>query len=283
MPPPPPSHPLRVRWAVAMIMALLQYILLGVMVYVQPQYIKTELHNSALTGRAWLNELLNSEHPDRIYIALGMRRHVFLALVLQIRSMGFMESGNSRIMLDESLAIFLYTCVTGLAIDHVAERFQHSHTTISEHFHKILDILSGQDFYTTFVRLPDPNAPPPVAIRTNPKWWPYLKDVLGAIDGTHIALHNFIMDHDPTDLDRWIIDEQAEDMFPGTVRRAPIIDFGLLSTSERIGAAEKRRAENTRDGIAAAMWEDYQEILRERALEMQQELMDVDLTIEPVD
>ncbi|KAJ7635594.1 hypothetical protein DFH06DRAFT_1139501 [Mycena polygramma] len=119
------------RWVVLLVVALLQYIVLGVGLYVYPQYCKNDLHNSALSGRAWLNELL-AGHPDRIYIALGMRRHVFLALVLQIRAMGHMESQNSRISLDESAAIFLYTCVTGIAIDHVAERFQHSHSTISE-------------------------------------------------------------------------------------------------------------------------------------------------------
>jgi hypothetical protein len=119
------------KWVVLLIVALLQYIVLGVGLFIHPQYCKTDLHNSALSGRAWLNELLTG-HPDRIYIALGMRRHVFLALVLQLRVMGHMESQNSRINLDESVAIFLYTCVTGIAIDHVAERFQHSHTTISE-------------------------------------------------------------------------------------------------------------------------------------------------------
>jgi hypothetical protein len=103
----------------------------GVAMLIMPQYCKAEMHTSALSGRAWLDELLTG-HPNRIYIALGMRRHVFLALVLVIRTMGHCETQNSHILLDESLAIFLYTCVTGLAIDHVAERFQHSHTTISE-------------------------------------------------------------------------------------------------------------------------------------------------------
>ncbi|KAJ7128625.1 hypothetical protein C8R44DRAFT_615708, partial [Mycena epipterygia] len=88
-------------------------------------------HTSALSGRAWLDELL-SGHPDCIYIALGMRCHIFLALVLQLRMIRHMESHSSHIRLDESVAIFLYTCVTGIAIDHVAECFQHSHTTISE-------------------------------------------------------------------------------------------------------------------------------------------------------
>ncbi|KAJ6454392.1 hypothetical protein C8R45DRAFT_799711, partial [Mycena sanguinolenta] len=84
----------------------------------------------------------------------------------------------------ESLAIFLYTCVTGLAIDHVAERFQHSHTTISHHIRKILDILSSAEFYTRYVRLPAVGDLPAEEIRQNPKWWPHFHNVLGAIDGT---------------------------------------------------------------------------------------------------
>ncbi|KAJ6595921.1 hypothetical protein B0H10DRAFT_2089694, partial [Mycena sp. CBHHK59/15] len=62
----------RVRWVVSVMAALVQYLVLGVAVYITPQYIKTELHTSALSGRAWLNELL-SGHPDRIYIAPSYR------------------------------------------------------------------------------------------------------------------------------------------------------------------------------------------------------------------
>jgi hypothetical protein len=65
----------RVQWVVTVVAALVQYLVLGVAVYITPQYIKTGLHTSALTGRAWLDELL-SGHPDRIYIAMGMHRHV---------------------------------------------------------------------------------------------------------------------------------------------------------------------------------------------------------------
>ncbi|KAJ7182027.1 hypothetical protein C8R46DRAFT_885316, partial [Mycena filopes] len=42
-------------------------------------------------------------------------------------------------------------------------------------------------FYSKYVRLPEADAPPPPAIRHNPKWWPYFRDMLGAIDGTHLA------------------------------------------------------------------------------------------------
>ncbi|KAJ7939933.1 hypothetical protein B0H13DRAFT_1586712 [Mycena leptocephala] len=83
------------RWVTLLIVALLQYIVLGVGLYVYPQYCKTDLHTSALSGHACLDELL-SGHPDRIYIALGMCRHVFLALVLQLHVMGHMESRSSQ-------------------------------------------------------------------------------------------------------------------------------------------------------------------------------------------
>ncbi|KAJ7302680.1 hypothetical protein DFH08DRAFT_628867, partial [Mycena albidolilacea] len=74
-------------------------------------------------------------------------------------------------------------CVTGLAIDHVAEQFQHSHTTISQ---CILDILSSAEFYAQYVHLPAADDLPPTEIQQNSKWWPYFRNVLGAIDGAHI-------------------------------------------------------------------------------------------------
>ncbi|KAJ6622358.1 hypothetical protein B0H10DRAFT_1944738 [Mycena sp. CBHHK59/15] len=48
----------RVRWVVSVVAALVQYLVLGVAVYIAPQYNKTDLHTSALSGRAWLNELV---------------------------------------------------------------------------------------------------------------------------------------------------------------------------------------------------------------------------------
>ncbi|KAJ6587982.1 hypothetical protein B0H19DRAFT_865314, partial [Mycena capillaripes] len=75
--------------------------------YIYRQYCNTDLQDSVLPGRGWLAELLNS-HQKHIYIALGMRQHVFLALVLQLYLMGHMESQNSRVSLNESVVIFLY-------------------------------------------------------------------------------------------------------------------------------------------------------------------------------
>ena len=85
-------------------------------------------HTSILTGEAWVLELLTG-HPERIRCELGVHRHVFLELITELRSLGHT---NSRfVSLEEQLAIFLYTCVTGLTICHVGEQFQRSNETIS--------------------------------------------------------------------------------------------------------------------------------------------------------
>jgi hypothetical protein len=95
---------------------------------IQQYYFKEPYYTSILTGQAWVNELLHS-HPKCICTALGMNKHVFRALLSELRGMGH---GDSKyITLEEQLAIFLYCCVTGLPIRHLEERFQHAPETIS--------------------------------------------------------------------------------------------------------------------------------------------------------
>lgn len=96
--------------------------------------------------------------------------------------------------------------------------------------------------------------------------------VQAKIPAALVALHNFIMEHDAADLDRWIVDEAAEDLLRG--RRRGEIDFGQLATATKVTTAEKRRAEHLRDKLAQDMWEDYQRILAER--QDQDDTMDID-------
>jgi hypothetical protein len=89
-------------------------------------------HTSALRGQDWVDELLDLKaHPDRIKNELGVRRHVFLALVAALTQAGCTSS--KHVSLEEKLAIFLYMSVTGLTIRHVGERFQRSNETISKY------------------------------------------------------------------------------------------------------------------------------------------------------
>jgi DDE superfamily endonuclease len=47
-------------------------------------------------------------------------------------------------------------------------------------------IFSSPPFYVKYVHLPTANSGVPPEIRSNPKFWPFFKDCLGAIDGSHI-------------------------------------------------------------------------------------------------
>jgi hypothetical protein len=77
-----------------------------------------------------MKELING-HPDRIWTALGMHLHVFIALILGLCLVCGL-SDSRHVDLEEQVAIFLYMCVTGLSIRHVGERFQHANETISK-------------------------------------------------------------------------------------------------------------------------------------------------------
>ena len=52
----------------------------------------------------------------------------------------------------------------------------------------MLEIFSSPPFYATYVRLPTAEDPTPPEIHNNPKFWPFFKNALGAIDGSHIHL-----------------------------------------------------------------------------------------------
>jgi hypothetical protein len=85
-------------------------------------------HTSTLSGQEWVSELIVG-HPERIRCELGVHVQVFEQLIIELRSHGHADS--RYVSLEEQLAIFLYTCVTGLTIRHVGERFQRSNDTIS--------------------------------------------------------------------------------------------------------------------------------------------------------
>ena len=126
------SDDYRRRILAAVAAFIVQLIGIAAVLYANPHYWKQDYHTSALTGEAWVNELIYG-HPNRIWTELGMRVHVFLALVAELWLHGLTDSRD--VSLEEQVAIFLYTCVTGLSIWHVGERFQHSNETISKYAH----------------------------------------------------------------------------------------------------------------------------------------------------
>ena len=75
------------------------------------------------------------------------------------------------------------------------------------------------------------------------------------------ATHNFMMDHDPNDIDHYL--DGGEDDFDPNPGQPQENKFGTLADGA-VTRAEKNRATRNRDAIAQAMWEDYQQALQER-------------------
>lgn len=86
-------------------------------------------HTGALTGEMWVRELLNG-HESRMHNNMGMRPHVFRALVERLEAhCGLTDT--RWVTKEEQLAIFLYAVATNLSNRKMCERFQRSGDTIS--------------------------------------------------------------------------------------------------------------------------------------------------------
>ncbi|KIK24574.1 hypothetical protein PISMIDRAFT_98407, partial [Pisolithus microcarpus 441] len=116
---------------------------------------------------------------------LAIHKHVFKILLCELEQNGHTHSKN--VSLEEQLAVFLYTCVTGLSIRHIGKQFQQSNSTVSKYFKKILFTFSLPRIYARYVWLPHEDDPVHPTILNNLKFHPFFRDALGTIDGMHIA------------------------------------------------------------------------------------------------
>ncbi|TFK18579.1 hypothetical protein FA15DRAFT_603090, partial [Coprinopsis marcescibilis] len=86
-------------------------------------------------------------------------------------------------------------CRSGLSVQHVGERFQLSNETITRYFCKILHAISLGTFYNKYVYLPLASDPVPEFISSQPRFFPFLQNALGTLNGTHINCCPSAADH----------------------------------------------------------------------------------------
>ena len=113
------------RWYIVFVTVILVDAMISLL---QGIYDKRPYHTSALSGVAWVQELLTG-HPDRIRCELGVSVNVFWVIINELCSLG--HSDLKHVALEEQLAIFLFTCVTGNTSRHIGEHFQQSTDTIT--------------------------------------------------------------------------------------------------------------------------------------------------------
>ena len=107
-------------------------------------------HTSVLTGEGCVMELL-AGHPQCIYTELRVSHEVFVALIDELCCMGHTDS--KFVSLEEQVAIFLYTSVTGLTVQHSGEIFQQSNDTIAKYSNHFNILNIGAENYPGILKI----------------------------------------------------------------------------------------------------------------------------------
>ncbi|XP_077242410.1 uncharacterized protein LOC143882915 [Tasmannia lanceolata] len=80
---------------------------------------------------------------------------------------------------EEQVAIFLHIVAHNQRVRTIRACASRSRATVSTYFNKVLKAILGmQDFF-----IKPPTGETPLQIEGNPRWMPYFKDCIGAIDG----------------------------------------------------------------------------------------------------
>ncbi|XP_020262747.1 uncharacterized protein LOC109838736 [Asparagus officinalis] len=120
-------------------------------------------------------------YSDSCRSYIRMRPKAFFKLADVMRNHGFLKD-TKHLQVEEQLAMFLYIVGHKTKNRVIRTEFIRSSETVSRYFNKILQAMNGlRDRYMKQT----PNEIPPEIVN-NPNYFPYFKDCIGMIDGTHI-------------------------------------------------------------------------------------------------
>lgn len=151
---------------------------------VAPSLYKTPCRTSIRQGHTLVAELLDG-HPGRFFENARMSKAVFIRLCDILSELGLQDT-TKGVTVAHQLMIFLFIVKDGASSRTAQEHFQHSGETISRHFHKVLAALVHLAPSTMMIPNGTYVAP---EIASNTKFFPYFRDAIGAVDGTHIPVY----------------------------------------------------------------------------------------------
>jgi hypothetical protein len=155
-------------------------------IYIKSRLLKNPQHTSKISGREWMEELIYGHHR-RIRDNLGVSQEGFMYLEdLLVRKGGLVPTRYMGTY--EQLGIFLYAVTTDLSMRKLAERFQRSTETIQRTYHKVMKCFLCKGIYESAVQSVSETAPLSDSITLNSNYFPFFKDCVGAVDGTHIGI-----------------------------------------------------------------------------------------------
>jgi hypothetical protein len=144
---------------------------------------KEPCRTSELTGHSWVQEILQG-NPTRCYEMFRMKKDIFNRLCTELVEHGLTSS--KRMGVEEMVAMFLVIVGHGVGNRMIQERFQHSGETVSRYFHRVL--LACLKLSFKYIKPEDPMFRDcHVKIKNDQRYWPFFKNAIGAIDGTHVS------------------------------------------------------------------------------------------------
>ncbi|KAG5233882.1 nuclease HARBI [Salix suchowensis] len=137
----------------------------------------------SLPNGAKFVDVVLSGQSDHCLENFRMDKQAFYKLCDILQGKGLLRHTN-RIKIEEQLAIFLFIIGHNLRTRAVQELFRYSGETISRHFNNVLNAIMAISL--EFFQPPGPDIPP--EILEDPRFYPYFKDCVGAVDRIHIPV-----------------------------------------------------------------------------------------------
>jgi hypothetical protein len=142
---------------------------------------KIPVRDSILTGALYYQEIMSTPSLSRFRELARMDKPTFQALLTRLLATNKLKHSRN-ICAGQKLMMFLYS-LTGKGNRDIQERWQHSGETVSRIIHEVSEsILFIQADYINLA----PNPTVSASIQNNRKFYPYFRDCIGALDGTHI-------------------------------------------------------------------------------------------------
>jgi hypothetical protein len=147
-------------------------------------YGQTNAKGNIIYGGGRVQKILKQNHEGRVLNNFRMLKPTFLKLRDFLVEHTLLR-GSRGVDIEEKLGIFLHIVSKGASQCDASEFFDRSKSTISACFNQVLRALVI--LHAHEIKLPDPDNPAGFhRIQQSKKYFPFFRDCLGAIDGTHI-------------------------------------------------------------------------------------------------
>ncbi|RVW84970.1 hypothetical protein CK203_039527 [Vitis vinifera] len=144
---------------------------------------KTPQRTSMLSGAQFVRDMIEG-HPQTCYELFQMDKETFMNLCDHLKRHENLQD-TRFVTVEEAVAMFLLIVGHNVRMRVVADVFQHSTETVAQPFKEVRRALCRLG---KILICPN-NMTNEVSsyVASNPKYFPWFKDCIGAIDGTHIS------------------------------------------------------------------------------------------------